>query len=352
MIMKKNRDSSFDAFRGLAIIAVVAIHVVGSAFLWRYPSTDRWNFFFLITYCQLINFAVPAFLFISGYWSAKEPMESLADYKTFLTKRLPRILIPYLFWSLVWLGCEVSKTHDFNAGEIILKLFLGRACSGYYFIVVIVQFYIITPLLQRLNRRPAGIVFVLILSIIGLLALYLSRLFNVIMYLPASTLFYSWIIFYEVGLLAGNRDNKKMFMSGNVRFIILPAILVFLLISAMESMFLLSRYGGSYFTISPTKYSSVLYLVCVFCGFLFVREHIKNWPKFLVTLGKYSFGIYLIHIPVFRMIASIAQKSYIYSFQPLYQFTVVFFTVLICFVLIIFTRKLLPKSFCRRVLGF
>ncbi|MCJ7655830.1 MAG: acyltransferase, partial [Dehalococcoidia bacterium] len=102
--MQKDRDLSFDAFRGLAIIAVVAIHS------WIYPTTGVWNLFFIVTYRQLLNFAVPAFIFISGYWISKKPIKSLEDYKTFLIRRLPRVLIPYFFWSLILLGYEAIKT--------------------------------------------------------------------------------------------------------------------------------------------------------------------------------------------------------------------------------------------------
>ena len=92
--MQKERDSSFDAFRGLATIAVVSIH---AAYLVLIDDENQ----FLTAYSQLLFFAVPVFIFISGYWSAQKPTGSLADYKTFLTKRLIRVLIPYLFWSFV-----------------------------------------------------------------------------------------------------------------------------------------------------------------------------------------------------------------------------------------------------------
>ncbi len=350
--MQKDIDLSFNAFRGLAAIAVVAIHAVDTAFLWRYSSTDMWNFFFLVTYRQLLNFAVPAFIFISGYWMSKKPIKSLEDYKIFLKKRLSRVLVPYLFWSCLLLGCEAIGTHHVDIAQITFKLLTGRASSIYFFIIVICQLYIITPLLQYINHKRYGLILVLILNVISLLSAYLSRLyFNY--WIPVSVAFYSWIIFYEIGLLVGNHDNKKRFMPENMRLIILPAILVSLLISAMESMFLLSKYGRSYFAISPTKYSPFLYSGCIIFGFLFVRKRIKCWPKFLVRIGGYSFGIYFIHIFILHHVADVIQKTNIIcSFWPLHQVTVISITIAICFALISITRKLLPKSFCTRILGF
>jgi len=349
--MQKDRDPSFDAFRGVAIIAVVAIHAIGTVFSWRCPTTGGWNLFFIVTYRQLLNFAVPAFIFISGYWMAKKPIRSLKDYRLFLMGRFSRILIPYFFWSLILLGYEAIKTHDIDVQQIIFKLLTGRATTIYFFIMVISQLYIITPLLQYINRKRCGLILVLILNAISLLSAYLSRLyFNY--WIPVSSAFYSWIIFYEIGLLIGNRDNK-IFIPKNMHIFILPVLLVCLLISGLEASVLLSKYDDWYFAVASVKYSSFLYSVCVILGFLLAREHFNHWPKFLVTLGYYSFGIYLTHTLILYQVADAVQKTNIIcSFRPLHQFAVISITIAICFVVISITRKLLPKSFCHKVLGF
>jgi fucose 4-O-acetylase-like acetyltransferase len=129
--MQENRDTSFDAFRGLAIIAVVAIHAI-------YLGGSPYSGGFLY-YRQLLNFCVPALFFVSGYWAAKESISSLADYKTFLVKTLLRILVPYLFWSFIWIGCLAVKTRDISGGRIVYLLLTGGACTGYYFVIAIWQ---------------------------------------------------------------------------------------------------------------------------------------------------------------------------------------------------------------------
>lgn len=349
--MQQNHDLSFDAFRGLAIIAVVAIHTSATGFSWRYSATGEWNFFFLVACRQLLSFAVPAFIFISGYWLSTKPIKLLEDYKTFLVRRFSRILIPYLFWSFILLGYAAIKTHDINVRRVIFRLLTGGACPGYFFIIVIAQLYIITPLLKHINRKPYGLILVLILNIISLLALYLSRVYNIIGHLPAALPFYSWIIFYEIGLLMGSCDDKT-FAAKNMRSFILPALLVSLLASELEGMILLLKYDNLSFAVSAVKYSSFLYSVCIILGFFLVRERIRYWPKSLVSIGNYSFGIYLIHFFILGRVANIFQKVNIYSFQPLYQFIVVSITISICLALISTTRMLLPKPFCRKVFGF
>ncbi|MDD5328330.1 MAG: acyltransferase [Phycisphaerae bacterium] len=349
--MQKDRDLSFDAFRGAAIIAVIAIHASATGFSWRHSTAGEWNFFFLITYRQLLSFAVPAFIFISGYWSSKEQIRSLRDYKTFLMKRLSRVLVPYFLWSFILLGYEAVKTYDVNVYGIVFKLLTGSACQGYFFILMIIQLYIMTPLLMYVNRKRYGLTLVLVLNIISLFVLYLSRVYNVIGRVPAALPFYSWIIFYEIGLLVGSR-GEKISTSQRTRFLILPVLLVSLLVSELEGMILLLRYDNLNFAVSAIKYSSVFYSVCIIFGFLFLRKNVKYWPKSLVLMGNYSFGIYLIHFPILDRVSDIFKRCSIYSFQPLYQLAVVLMTISICFVLIGISRKLFAASFCHRILGF
>src|SRR4030042_1293639 len=68
-LMQEKRDLSFDAFKGIAIIAVIAIHAIYAGGSPYSPS--------FVYYRQLLNFSVPLFFFIAGYWSSKAKIESL-----------------------------------------------------------------------------------------------------------------------------------------------------------------------------------------------------------------------------------------------------------------------------------
>ncbi len=352
--MQKDRDLSFEAFRGLAIIAVVAIHAAYQAFSVRFIPKGQWNFLFLIAYCQLLNFCVPAFFFISGYWISKKPIESWHDYRIFLTRRLVRILIPYFFWSFVLLGYAAIKSNQVNIYQVIFKLMTGRAATPYYiyyFIVVLAQLYVLTPVWHYLNRRPYGPAFIILLNVISLLILYLSRM-GLIWHHPVTLPFYLWIAFYEMGLLIGARADGT-FPPKKLRPLILPCLLITILLSQAEGFIILSKLKDIFFAAAMTKYSSFLYSVFVIFGFLVLREHIHRWPGFLVTLGRYSFGIYLIHlIFINRIMEYVRSINILYLCQPLYQFVVVSLTLLICLIFIVVVRRMLSASFSEKFLGF
>ncbi len=343
----QDRDVSFDAFRGVAIIAVVAIHAIP----WQLYRVET-----VLSYRQLLNFAVPAFLFISGYWMSKKPIRTLDDYFNFLRKRFLRVFVPYLLWSLVFIGYNTIRTHDINVVQAVQKLLTGGASFHFYFIIVIAQLYILTPLLQHLNHRPYGFVPVLILNILTLCALYFFRLHGITAlhdsYYTVHDPFFSWVIFYQFGLFVGTRDNEISIPQNMYRTVLL-SVLASLAVSDWEALFISSKFDNWQLAICGLKYSSFVYSSCVILGFLVLRRCLKTWPRFLVILGDYSFGIYLVHIIILRGLVHVLQNvRLLHSFEPLYEFVVVSMTLLICCGVIAVSRKLAPQTLCRKFLGF
>jgi surface polysaccharide O-acyltransferase-like enzyme len=91
--MEKKRIYYFDMLRGIAIMAVVAIHSSGGGL--TFPS-DSFNFNFTIFWRNSLNFSVPLFIAISGYFLAKKEINNRNDYFRFLKKQIPKIYIPLL----------------------------------------------------------------------------------------------------------------------------------------------------------------------------------------------------------------------------------------------------------------
>lgn len=343
----KERDTAFDAFRGVAIIAVVATHAIP----WQLYQVQT-----VLSYRQLLNFAVPAFLFISGYWMSKKPVNTLDDYTIFLRQRLTRVLIPYFFWSLIFIGYEMFKSNHIGVTQLLYKLFIGGASFHFYFIIVLVQLYMLTPLLQRLNRKTDGFVLVLILNAAAICVLYYFHLRgnDTIRdsYYMSNDPFLLWVVFYQFGLFVGSRDSE-ISVPKSVHRAVLLAIFASLSVSVWEALFILSKFDDWQMAICALKYSSVVYSTCIILGFLVLRRCLNTWPRFLVILGNYSFGIYLVHMIVLRGLVHLLQNArLLHSFEPFYEFIVMSMTLLICCVIIAVSRKLLPKPIYNRVLGF
>jgi surface polysaccharide O-acyltransferase-like enzyme len=346
IIMLVNRDLIFDTFRGIAIIAVVAIHAI---YLGGDPDSPGFLY-----YRQLLNFCVPAFFFMAGYWSSKKQIGSFKEYKTFLKRKFFRVGIPYLFWSFMFLGYSAFMKPGFNGSEAAFSLLTGGACLGYYFIIAIAQLYALTPLLQYINRRLNwyGLMLIFVFNVVVISILYLSRLFHVIRPLPLALPFYAWIIYYEFGLFWGERYSGR-FVSSKIRVLIPLGILVFLLVSALEVSILLSKYNDAEFASYAIKFSSLAYSAFVILGFLFWRQYFRRLPRLLSIIGRYSFGIYLIHIIFLGFFVKLfGNFSVISSFQPVYQLVLVAATIGVCFVVIGSARRFLPKFVSVKIFGF
>ncbi|MCM1139935.1 MAG: acyltransferase [Muribaculum sp.] len=147
----KQRNSYFDFLRGIAIIMVVGIHTVSPV-----REIDNWKAMAIIMVRQLLNCAVPLFLAISGYFIAKKDLSSHSKRLSFWKRQIPTVYIPCLVWSLGWFALSFFGKVNHS---IVFKLLTLVVCgySVYYFIALIMQLYIITPLLLRINNRGGGI---------------------------------------------------------------------------------------------------------------------------------------------------------------------------------------------------
>ena len=126
------RDQKIQIFRALAIIAVVMIHTT---------PPGEWQVF-----CKpFINFAVAAFIFLSGYLTKAENDDWMAFYR----RRIMRVAVPYVIWTIL------DSLFDMITGNpvsLLKNLLSANANVSLYYIFVYVQFVLLTPLIGRLAK--------------------------------------------------------------------------------------------------------------------------------------------------------------------------------------------------------
>ena len=140
--MKSNetRNPYFDFLRGLAIIMVVGIHTLKADNL----GFDRLQDICTILLRLILNCAVPLFLAISGYFLGNKEMSFGHSHMRFLKRQIPKVYIPCLIFSLPYLILAISS----DCHNILKPLAVFFACgfSIYYFVALIIQYYILLPL--------------------------------------------------------------------------------------------------------------------------------------------------------------------------------------------------------------
>ncbi len=149
-----SRNPYIDTLRGWSIFGVVCVHFAGS-----FVTTDQFawspSFFLGLTLNQVFGFAVPLFIFLSGLLAgASKSTPGLAAY---YSGRAWRIGLPYLIASIAsffllnhyegWLALP-----DFHARWVWLfqHFFFYGVEPTLYFIPLILQLYLVQPLLKAL----------------------------------------------------------------------------------------------------------------------------------------------------------------------------------------------------------
>lgn len=288
------RIDYFDVLRGLAIIGVVAIH---SSRLVLQSGDESINFYVSILWKNIWSYSVPLFISISGYFLSKKSFHRWQDYFSFLGKQIPRVYLPMLFWSLIFLCIALIYTDTSIVNEIV-KLVTFQSAGPFYFIALIIQYYLLLPFLKTLANTKGLIVSILV-SCLTIGVIFFTRYFidvdlPLIVY---SGNFLTWLMFFVLGLYYGQDKRVEISNVGLISFIV-----VFYLLSCLEVYFLVNLFNKA----TANKFSSFFYAFSLIV-FLFNNKNIVT-KNALKTLGKLSFGIYLIHMLVLDFESRVLHK--------------------------------------------
>lgn len=156
--------------RGFAALAVIAVHVS-----MNYTRIGGVNLLALTDVFVYItaHFAVPVFIFISG-WVLAARYAGAYSVPDFYRRRARTILPPYLFFTALYLLVVVEGTIEFagvpTPDAVVEALLLGTAAYNLWFFVLIIQLYLLYPLIARgydfFDR--AGAAFYLLLALLFL----------------------------------------------------------------------------------------------------------------------------------------------------------------------------------------
>ena len=137
----------FDFIRGLAIMMVVGIHTFPKC---TWDDSSDWG---LIVVRQILNCAVPIFLALSAFFLTKKTFDSSTAIYSFWKKQIPKVYIPCLIWSLPLFILAIKNGNNFGVETI--RLFIC-GYSIYYFIALIIQCYLLLPILTQINKSGGG----------------------------------------------------------------------------------------------------------------------------------------------------------------------------------------------------
>lgn len=319
---------------GLATLGAVMNHAVGWGFVAMFWWADRYrpvvapnfdsfgspSYYGLRMIEQLIIASIPAFLFVSGFFVAVATGRNQHTISwSVIRGRVVGLMIPYVLWSLVMFAVEFALLGvRYSAAKYLKLLAVGGATPAFYFVPLLCQLYILSPLLVPLVRQRWQLALGIALSIqlvvqlaqyplvLGLqapLAVMISQ------WLPSWT-FPGYVFWFTWGVVVGFHLSKFKMWAASRRWLFLTLAVVMIPLGMFEWELLLRLSGQQW--LAPTRvFSDELFSAALIMCFLAFNNVKLPFSNRLSELGTKSFGVYLVHSLVLVWTAKV-----IYRYAP------------------------------------
>lgn len=281
--MTDRREPFIDIIKGILCIFVILLH-------FPYENGESGS----IVFTFAINFAVPMFIYISGFVSAlsfeaKETTLETAYSPKSILKKLCRLVIPFsIAFVAEWILFRIKGLFMVNVVEygllaVVKDWFTGGYGMGSYYFPIMIQFIFVFPVIYFCIRKKGakGLV----------LAFFINALYELLKYSYGMNeteyrlLFFRYLFVAAAGCYhALNRDKFPKLLTEILMFIFGIAFIVFFTYSGYSPKIL------TYWT--STCFLTSMYIIPV-------MDFLTGWKKRTVRFfplelaGKASFNIFL-----------------------------------------------------------
>ncbi len=289
----------YDRLRVLSAVAVVLIHICGAELFRHGLGTYAWQM------CNILDsfarFAVPVFIMISGALFLNPTKK--VDIKSLYGKTLLRIVISFLFWSIVY----AVINYNGNITDFVKNILLGH--YHMYFLFIIAALYAAVPVYRKICEDERLMRYFLILCLV------FTFLIPAAAKLPHMSIASDMLDKAKFNLVTGYSAYfvggyylSRMELSKKKRLIIYS-----LGILAFFTTALFTRNASLQAGVVCEEYYSYFsgnVLVQSVAVFIFGKYHLNSEPKgkaskrLLEMLSKLTFGVYLSHVLILDALRS------------------------------------------------
>lgn len=264
------RITAFDGVRGVAIIAVILIHVSEILAQTNVGASK----YFLDALNTLMRFCIPVFFIASGALLTPFIREA-GTYRAYLTAKVVRIAVPYILVTAVLTGMQGGGFREFITHSVT-----GGASVPLYFVLILFQFYVLYPFIERYAHTRFFVIASFGLTLITSFSSSVYFVAGVPLCIPY-TFFFVWGIYMRPLLLAHVRPNLWPFV-----WIVCLSVLVYIL------------FPGHYYNIRP--YYGVALFMLLFA--FFTHSHCAHIKRFFGWLGTFTLWVFLTHYPLLEYV--------------------------------------------------
>lgn len=330
--MKKNYISILNV---LACIGVVILHTFETGY------TSDANFVFEVLIRAIAYCAVPVFFMITG--ATLIDYRERYDTKTFFKKRLLKVIIPLIIWSIIYFIINFFKgkfsINDLSFKFVFEYFFLVKTNQIFWFFVVIIGIYLAIPVISLIpqeSRRKAFLYIIIITFVFNQflpdLLYHLNLNYNYDLKFPLT--YSGWISFIFIGYYIDKYEIVKkhrviIYVLGIIGFLTMVVPTIFISYHKNESCSWFDEYYDA---------PCVLYSASVF---LFFKSKINNNQIVTKIMPFFNFvapttlGIYVLHIAIRDFL------RYFYTYSYFGMNLVLTLSILtICFIVVKIVQKI------------
>ena len=293
--MEEKHIFYFDRLRLIAALGVIYMHVAAGPL--RSGINADWHIMNILT-CFSFT-AVPLFFMMSGYLILNS--EKTTNISFLFKKRLPRLLIPLIGWTIVAILWRMFASKDYSIvsfGKYLLRSLHTPAWVHLWYMYSLIVLYIMSPVLygglRNLDKKGHTMVFTIICVISGLTMI---RAF-----LPPALKPYLQIsILDDLNLLGG---ILPMFLLGYYLGNLQKRIPNTILVCASVILLAIITFGTYYLTVRDGSYNQTFQnqysgfeVVLAACLFLLFKQNFNKPSKVLrhIPVIPLALPIYLMH---------------------------------------------------------
>lgn len=292
----KKRKTELMVFNTVLCLIVVLIHLLSQPISRLTPDTLLFKPYNSVW--RLSTFVVQAFIFVSA---VKTFLNGKSEsYGKFIVKRLKTILLPYLIAVLLYYlyFVYIMEYFPFSVKDYLVYALRGDLAAHFYFIVVIMQFYLLYPLwklmLNKVSVIPAVGAAAVIMGVLGLYSPFiLDKLFNGYVFPYTDRVFTSYLLYWVGGMYVGKYYDK--FIEA-VKKKTLMLICIFVIAAAVDVKLLLMNKQG---LAAPLHLDMIHCIYCIAAVMLLVNLSCKLCAVMrgpLREIDSSSYYIYLYHV--------------------------------------------------------
>ncbi len=332
-----SREAYLDLIKAFAILGVVIIHSTGPI-LYQFGTVREFYWMLGNIFETIVMMSVPLFYMVTGALLLPAKNETLATY---YTKRVRRVVVPFLLWSIIYIFFKKYFVGFYNIAipNEIFKIFSIKQYYHLGFLYSLIGLYLFIPLLRVFTSEKSNnknLFYYLILWIVfSMLFPLLEKLLGIklVNIMPMLSGYFGYLI---LGYLLSRLNITK-------KYLIFSVILIGI-------STLISIYGTAHISTEEKKYSTLFHnyigiftMVQAISWFIFFKYLGENiiilQSKNIYYLSVASFGIYLFH----PIVLFFLQKSGVHvlnGYHPIYMIPI---TVILTYSISLIVVKLLLK---------